>query len=357
MKKLKVLVVGYGNMGASHARAYYHIAGYELVGIVSRSSNEKRQKLAEELGNVDQFNDFDAALIKTNPDVVSINSYTDTHKEYAIKSLNAGSHVFVEKPLAETVEDAEEIIEMAKGKNLKVVVGYILRHHPAWVKFVDVARTLGSPLVMRMNLNQQSSGQKWETHKHLMKSTSPIVDCGVHYVDIMCQMTKSRPVKVHAMGVRLTDEISDNMYNYGNLQVTFEDGSIGWYEAGWGPMISETAFFVKDVIGPKGSVSIARQNSNVGEDSSIINSHTNTNQLLIHYQERDEKGEFVRKDEYINTSDEPDHQGLCDSEQQYFYDAIIQNIDLSLHYKDVVDSLRIVLAADESIRKGKTIYL
>ena len=58
------------------------------------------------------------------------------------------------------------------------------------------------------------------------------------------------------MGLRLSDEIADDMYNYGQLQVWFEDGSVGWYEAGWGPMMSETAFFVKDVVSPKGSVSI-----------------------------------------------------------------------------------------------------
>ena len=101
---------------------------------------------------------------------------------------------------------------------------------------------------MRMNLNQQSSGDQWIIHKNLMNSTSPLVDCGVHYVDIMCQMTKSKPVYVNAVGARLTDEIDEKMYNYGHLQVVFEDGSIGWYESGWGPMISETAFFVKDVI-------------------------------------------------------------------------------------------------------------
>ena len=83
-------------------------------------------------------------------------------------------------------------------------------------------------------------------------SLSPIVDCGVHYVDIMCQMTRARPIRVHAIGARLTGEISAAMYNYGQLQVMFDDGSVGWYEAGWGPMMSETAYFVKDVIGPQG---------------------------------------------------------------------------------------------------------
>ena len=54
--------------------------------------------------------------------------------------------------------------------------------------------------------------------------------------------------------MRLSEEIDNSMYNYGHLQVVFEDGSINEYESGWGPMISETAFFVKDVFGPKGSM-------------------------------------------------------------------------------------------------------
>ncbi len=104
---------------------------------------------------------------------------------------------------------------------------------------------------MRMNLNQQSHGQMWNVHRNLMQSLSPIVDCGVHYLDVMCQMTQAQPVSVSAIGARLTDELPDNMYNYGQLQVRFDDGSVGWYEAGWGPMISATAYFIKDVIGSR----------------------------------------------------------------------------------------------------------
>ena len=74
------------------------------------------------------------------------------------------------------------------------------------------------------------------------------------------------------------------MYNYGQLQVTFADGSVGWYEAGWGPMMSETAFFVKDVVGPKGCVSIvakkARRRRRSRRD---IDSHTKTESLLLHH--------------------------------------------------------------------------
>ena len=82
------------------------------------------------------------------------------------------------------------------------VLGYILRVHPSWMKFIELGQTLGKPLVMRLNLNQQSSGASWETHKMLMQTTSPIVDCGVHYVDVMCRMTGARPIRVSGIGAR-----------------------------------------------------------------------------------------------------------------------------------------------------------
>ena len=349
-----VLVVGVGNMGKAHAKAYYKIDEFNLVGLVARSP-EKRNLLSKELGNVSQFDDFDKALKETKPDIVSINSYTETHKDFAVKSLNSGAHIFIEKPLAENIKDAEEIISLAKKKNKKILVGYILRHHPTWKKFIKLSHNLGSPLVMRMNLNQQSSGDQWTVHKNLMNSTSPIVDCGVHYVDVMCQMTKSKPLYVNAVGARLTEEIASDMYNYGHLQITFEDGSIGWYEAGWGPMISQTAFFVKDVIGPNGSVSIVEPLDNNDIKSDKIDSHTKTNLLLIHNEKRDENGMFLNPDTHINTDDEPDHNTLCELEQRYLLKIIEEDIDISQEMKDVINSMKIVLAADKSIKTGKQV--
>ena len=145
------------------------------------------------------------------PDVVSINTFSDTHADYAIKAMEAGAHVFVEKPLAETVADAERVVATARRTGRKLVVGYILRHHPSWTNFIELARTLGTPLVFRMNLNQQSSGAQWETHKRLLQTLSPIVDCGVHYVDVWCQITAARPVTVHGVGARLTDDMPPGM--------------------------------------------------------------------------------------------------------------------------------------------------
>lgn len=356
MAALSVLVVGCGNMGSSHARAYHQLDDFQVVGLVARGP-ASRDKLSKELGGVPTFADFETAYRETKPDVVSINTYPDTHAKIARVAIEGGSHIFIEKPLAETVAEAQEIADLAKAHNRKVVVGYILRVHPAWKKFIEVAQTLGKPLVMRMNLNQQSRGKDWLTHKALMNSMSPIVDCGVHYVDVMCQMTRSRPTKVSAVQARLSDELKPGMFNYGQLQVTFEDGSVGWYEAGWGPMMSEVAYFIKDVIGPKGCVSIVDRQGERASDSSDVDSHTATNSLRVHYQDRDANDEFTRKDEWIDTTDEPDHDGLCLREQEYLLRAIKNDVDLTDHLTDAVSSLRIVLAADQSAREGRTIDL
>ena len=352
---VKILVVGCGNMGKSHAKAYHSMEGYKIVGLVSRGE-KSRKDLIEILGvDYPQYSNYEEALAATQPDAVSINTYPDTHADYAKKAFAAGAHVFLEKPIAETVDEAQEIVEMAKSSNRKLVIGYILRVHPSWMKFIEVAQTLGKPLVMRMNLNQQSSGKNWETHKCLMNSMSPIVDCGVHYVDVMCQMTRSKPIRVSAIGARLSEELNEGMYNYGQLQVTFEDGSVGWYEAGWGPMMSEVAFFVKDVVGPKGSVSISGMSE--GEETDDVDAHSKAESIKLHHSDLNENGEFVKEDEVIDCADEPDHDGLCYREQEIFLNAIINDVDLGDHMSDAVNSLRIVIAADEAFRSGKTVDL
>lgn len=355
-KVLRVLIVGCGNMGTSHARSYSALEGFKICGLVS--TGRSNEILNEELGGgYLLFNDFDEALKSTLPDVVCISTYPDTHETFAIKALEQGCHIFIEKPIADSVEGAERVVEAAKKARKKLVVGYILRYHPSWKRFIQLAQELGKPLVMRMNLNQQSHGNMWSVHRNIMKSLSPIVDCGVHYIDVMCQMTKSRPVQVSAIGARLTADIPLDNYNYGQLQIRFEDGSVGWYEAGWGPMISETAFFVKDVIGPLGSVSIIAKAASANGKSDSVEAHTKTESLRFHHAELNDHDQFVKEDFWINLKDEPSHQELCDREQQYFLRTINEDIDLTAQMRDAVNSLRIAIACDESVRTGQIVSL
>ncbi len=359
--KVRILVIGVGNMGASHAKAYHKLDGFEIVGLVSRSIRE-RQDLPPELAGYPRFAGVTEALAETRPDAVSINTWPNTHAELALQAMDAGCHVFMEKPIATNVADAEQVVAKARAGNRKLVLGYILRHHPSWAKLVEIGRTLGKPLVMRMNLNQQSSGPAWTWHKNLMESLTPIVDCGVHYVDIMCQLTQAKPVRVHGIGAQLSSETK--VQNYGHLHVVFDDGSVGWYEAGWGPMMSEVAYFVKDVVGPKGCVSIQVKQDGEAEakadglsDSADIDQHTKTNALKLHHAEIDSANNFTRPDEWLSMADEPDHQALCEREQAFFLRAIREDLDLSAWMDDAVNSLRIVLAADQSIRTRQAVEL
>jgi predicted dehydrogenase len=355
--EIRVLVVGLGTMGLSHARAYHKIRGFKLAGLCTRRS-AARDDLAAEFPDVPRFDDFSRALAELRPDAVAICNYTEANADLAIQAFAAGAHVFCEKPLADNMEAAERVVAAARASGKALLVGYILRVHPSWTRFVEIGQTLGKPLAMRMNLNQQSSGSHWSVHKNLMRSTSPIVDCGVHYVDVMCRVTQARPVSVHAVGVRMTDEIAPTMYNYGHLHIAFSDGSVGWYEAGWGPMMSETAYFVKDMIGPGGSVSIAAKES-AGDKPTSANhdSHTRTNALRLHHAALNPDGTFAKPDEIITTAEEPGHQDLCDLEQELFLDAIVNNRDLTVHHEEALNSLRIVFAADESIRTGEVVRL
>lgn len=339
---IRTLVAGLGTMGRSHALAYAGNPAFDLVGLVNRSS----VALPEALQGVPLTTDFHAALRAVKPDLACIATYTDSHADYAVAAIEQGAHVFVEKPLAMTVAEARRVVDCAVANGRKLVVGYILRHHPSWQRMIAEARALGGPYVFRLNLNQQSRGPTWEVHKTLMQTTSPIVDCGVHYVDVMCQITDAAPVEVRGMGLRLSDEIAADMYNYGHFQVIFADGSVGWYEAGWGPMMSDTAFFVKDVVSPRGAVSIRMPE---GARSDDHDTHTKTSLLRVH--------RVGQPDQDLSMADEPGHQALCDREQAFMAKAILEDIDLSRHMTDAVRSLAVCLAADESVRSGQPVRL
>ncbi len=336
---MRVLIAGLGNMGMSHALAH-HKAGSDVV-LVNRSP----VTLPSGMEACPLFRTF-AEGLATGPDLVVIATYSDSHADLACAAMEQGCHVFVEKPLATTVADAQRVVDTARRLKRKLVVGYILRHHPSWVRLIAEARDMGGPFVFRLNLNQQSHGATWATHKQLMQTTSPIVDCGVHYVDVMCQITDAKPVRVHGMGLRLSDEIAADMYNYGQFQVVFADGSVGWYEAGWGPMMSEVAYFVKDIISPKGSVSIVSADA-PGSDS--VDGHTRVGVIRVH------PADGV--DRIIDFPGEPGHQELCDAEQAFVRRAIEDDLDLTRHMEDAVQSLAICMAADQSIRTGKVVEL
>ena len=204
---LRVLVAGCGNMGASHARAYHKMPEFEIVGLVSRgpASRARAQPRARRPARVQRL--LRGARRPPGPtSSASTPIRRRTGRTRARRSRPAATSSARSRWPRPSRRRSRSSTPRA-AHNRKLVIGYILRVHPAWIRFIELARTLGKPLVMRMNLNQQSHGPTWTTHRNLMNSMSPIVDCGVHYVDVMCQMTGAKPVRVSAIGARLSDEL------------------------------------------------------------------------------------------------------------------------------------------------------
>ena len=128
---------GLGNMGRSHALAYHRNPGFEIVGLVNRSDVALPRRAC---GLRDPPLASRTALRETKPDVASINTYSDSHADYAVTALEAGAHVFVEKPLATTVADAERVVAAAQGERPQAR----RRLHPAPPPVLDAADRRGA---------------------------------------------------------------------------------------------------------------------------------------------------------------------------------------------------------------------
>ena len=354
--QIKVLIVGAGNIGLSHALAYHKHPGYNIVGFVDTKTTE----LPELLKHYPMHTDYEIALKIFNPDLVSINTYSNTHAEYAKIALKAGKHVFVEEPWALSLKDATEVLSEAKKAGRQLLIGHILRFDPIWNRFVIEARNMDGPYVVRLAASQQSDRKKWKLHKTLMQSAPPLVDTGIHLAYIMCKIIGEKPIKINAIGQRLSEELEPKIYNYGQMQLTFTDGSIGWIETGWGPMMSRAGALLRDVVSPSGSVSVV---SNEYDSSNSLSDQNRDSSAIIVRHTKPMQTQFEHKDwdPYVETrlpfNGKMSQDLLCEREQAYVHKAIVENIDLSEHHHDALQSLEICLAAHKSVSTGKTVQL
>ena len=200
-----------------------------------------------------------------------------------------------------------------------------------------------------MNLNQQSNGETWDWHKRLMNSFPPIVDCGVHYVDVMCQMTKAKPIKVHAIGAKLTTRSSSQQLRHAAGHLRRRLGRL--VRGRLGADDERDRLLREGRHRPKG-VGLDRHGRNGRRcESDDINAHTKTNQILWHH------ADMSKADERIDMSDEPTMTICASASSAILLKAIEEDIDLSDHMNDGVKSLKIVLAADRSIHEGQVVRL
>lgn len=204
---LKAGVLGAGHLGKIHLRLLNQSQKYELVGFYDADESNAK-KVAAEFGYT-YFNSIDALIDAV--DMVDIVTPTLSHYECAKKAIAKGKHIFIEKPITNTVEEAEHIRELLAQHNIRGQVGHVERFNPA---FIAVRNNIVNPMFI-------------ETHRlaefNPRGTDVPVVlDLMIHDIDIILSVVKSKVKHISASGVSVISDTPD----IANARIEFENGCV-----------------------------------------------------------------------------------------------------------------------------------
>jgi len=218
----RIAVVGVGSMGKNHVRVFSEIPDVELVAIADSSP-----ELVEKVGqffHVPYYYDYVEMIEEAKPDAVSVVVPTSLHYQVAKTILELGCHVFVEKPIASTTEEANDLVLTARQLGLKLMVGHIERFNPAIVE-------------LKNRLANNELGKIFQVHARRLgpfpiriQDVDVIMDLAPHDLDIMRYLIGSDVDRLHAETNRILHETRDDLFA-GLLR--FEDGVLGVIEINW----------------------------------------------------------------------------------------------------------------------------
>ncbi|MEM4489367.1 MAG: Gfo/Idh/MocA family oxidoreductase [Desulfurococcaceae archaeon] len=219
---LKVGVIGVGNMGVNHARVYSELAKeglVEFVGVVDVDL-ERARRVAKKYDTHAYSNYLE--LLESRVEAVSVAVPTRLHKKVALNLIERGVHVLVEKPIADTVENAVEMVYAAERHGVILAVGHVERFNLAVQKLREFLRRgiLGEVLVM--------NARRVGPFAPRVSDVSVIVDLAVHDIDIMRYITGLEVRRLYARGRRVYRESMAD--DYGLLILMFDNGADGLIE-------------------------------------------------------------------------------------------------------------------------------
>lgn len=332
MKKYNVALIGCGQMGAAHMEKIYYKENVNIKYVcdldISKAELFKRKFNADSA-----VTDYNQCINDANVDIVIIAVYPSLHLTILEKCLEQKKHVICEKPIAANKDDGERFVNtVKKHTESKVLIGHILRHNKTYQKAAELIRSgaIGKPIVMRMVQNHHIMNS--ERYLKLLNETSPIIDCGVHYMDVMQWFTGEKIIEISGIGARIDDNIPKNKYNYGLATVKLSGGSIGYYEAGWTNTLSATD--TKEFVGPLGRIKItyAKDRTSNSEEGDLI--------------------EFYRYPEKTyETINVPCDRKPCGDQFDYLIKMIETDAPAIPSIDEIRESFNAVLKADEAIKK------
>ncbi|MGJ7031384.1 Gfo/Idh/MocA family protein [Niabella hirudinis] len=204
---LKIGIVGVGHLGKFHLNNWLEIEGVEVVGFYD--PNEETANEVIEKYKIRRFFDADAFLGLC--DAIDIVTPTTFHYLWCEKAIKMGRHVFVEKPFADTMDEARELVKLAKESNIKLQVGHVERFNPAFLALKDAAL---KPMFIEVHRLAQFNPRGTEV--------SVILDLMIHDIDIILSIVKSDVKRISASGVAVLTETPD----IANVRIEFDNGCV-----------------------------------------------------------------------------------------------------------------------------------
>ncbi|MHC1737057.1 MAG: Gfo/Idh/MocA family protein [Ignavibacteriaceae bacterium] len=207
MEKVKIGVAGVGHLGKFHTKLLNELEGCELIGVYDVDF-EKAKTVAEEF-KTKVFESLDEMISSVN--AVSIAATTKSHFMIAKECLEKNVNCFIEKPITATIQEAEELLEIAKKKNLKIQVGHVERFNPA---LLAVEKYLSNPLFVQSD--------RLASFNPRGSDVAVVLDLMIHDIDIILSLIKSEVSKVDASGIAV---VSDSI-DIANARIEFENGAV-----------------------------------------------------------------------------------------------------------------------------------
>lgn len=207
MEKIKVGIIGIGHMGQYHVNVAISIPKIELVGIFD-TDTQRLNEISEKFyikgyQNLDELINDSEALIIAVP--------TKYHYEIGKKCLEAGKHILLEKPMTETIEQAEELVELANQKNLILQVGHVERFNGA---ILEIKKIIDKPFFIET--------KRLSPFNPRIKDVGVVLDLMIHDLDIILNLIPSPIKSIHARGVRAFSDFED----VASALIQFESGTI-----------------------------------------------------------------------------------------------------------------------------------
>ena len=206
-QKLKIGVLGAGHLGKIHLRLLQESSVYELVGFYD-SQPQIAAKISREFG-YRSFSEVDSLLDEV--DVIDIVTPTISHFELGKKALEKGLHIFLEKPITATVEEANELVSLAKAKGLLGMVGQVERFNPA---LMAANPHINTPMFIETHRLAEFNPRGTDV--------SVVLDLMIHDIDAILSVVQSKVIDVQASGVSIISETPD----IANARLRFENGCV-----------------------------------------------------------------------------------------------------------------------------------